>query len=194
MFCKGIADAGRAAASQLYWLPGIARDGANDIVADASKRRGRNAAANCIDAAHILCELAYDCGRQDRKTRNAGEDEHAFRARLPIERGDARDKVRTIRQIEIADALFDTRFDDAIAMLAIGLKRAAGVDHDVGAKRGYARAHVAVPIETRALERRANRSTRLYERPGLFDIAAGHDQRQARIVFKQRHKRPPNTP
>jgi len=66
---------------------------------------------------------------------------------LAVELRDAFDEVRPVGKIEIIDATRQTGADRAIRIACVILKRAGGVDHDVGGGSTQLAFKIAIAIE-----------------------------------------------
>jgi hypothetical protein len=103
--------------------------------------------------------------------------------RLGIERVDAFDEVRAVGEIEIVHALRNAGADHAVG-IAIDLKRARRIDHDIGRGPGQLQRDVAFPVERqgRCLDLAAEAATELF---GLGTRTARDDEMQPRLIRQQ---------
>ena len=166
-------------------LPGIARNGANDVLADPGIGGRRDAATNAVDARQALRQPAHHRRSEDGKARNPREDIYTRGLRPRVESLHASDKFRAIRQIEVVHAGAEAALDDAVAGFAVGLERAAGVDENVRPERTYPAFDVAIAIKQGRLQRCRRAGSRGAEGSRFLHRATGDDQRQARRRLQQ---------
>jgi len=98
---------------------------------------------------------------------------------------DTGDEIRSIGQIEIIHPVVDARFDDAVPVIAIGLKRSTRIHQDVGLKRCELRNDIAIAIERYRNEMRFCFASRVAKPAGFFERPPGNCQDQAGFIFQQ---------
>ncbi|MDI1287934.1 MAG: hypothetical protein PSV46_26385 [Reyranella sp.] len=166
-------------------LAGIGSNCTNHVLPDAGEGRRSDATADDVDARHVGGQAPNDGCRQNREARHTGEHVQACRTCLLIQGADACDKIGTIGQVEIIDAVGDAGFDDAILTVAIGLKGTTGIDENIRLKQGELRAEVAVAVECRRHERGHGFAARFAIGVGSSERAARDDQGQSLFVLEQ---------
>ncbi len=180
---KGVAARKLASAFHGDGSSGVTRDRTDHVFTDTRERRRCDAAFNRIDPAHSGRQRANGGRREHRKSRGAREHENARRARGLVERADAGNEIRAVREIEIVNPLRDAGFNDSVAPLAIGLKRSARIDEDIGPQIRQLLFDIALAIECRRHETRFHRATNRRECSRFIQGPPANDDGQARLVL-----------
>ena len=107
-------------------------------------------------------------------------------AATALERRNCGDEFRPVRQVEIVNVFSNAGLDDAIGPCSIGLKGAARIDENLGAKRSELGLDATIAVECRRLQPCPGRGARFAKSTRLFKRAARDDQGQARVVLQQR--------
>ncbi len=146
-FRQCVADGARSVPDQRDRFSGISGDRTYYTRTDGGVRGRRNAATHSFYVCHVLSQFFDRGGGEHGKRAHSGKNEGAPRLGFAIETADAFDEFRPVGEIDVVDSRGKCGFDQPIAILAVGLKRPAGVDDEVGMALSQLGLDVAVAVE-----------------------------------------------